>query len=453
MNHLITWFRIFIAATWTLGGSTFAAAVAQSQPKAYIIELQGEINPSTARLVTRGLENAAQRKATVVVIHLNTYGGMVVSADTIRIRLLNSPIPVIAFVDKNAGSAGALISIACNKIYMSPGSSMGAVTVVNGQNGQAMPDKYQSYMRGVMRATALARGRNPQIAEKMVDQNLDLPGVSPTGQVITFTPEEALKYGFSDGTARTIEEVLTLYGVKGAPTETHTEDWVERFIQFLLLPVVSSILILLIFGGLFLELKAPGLSLPGAVGVVAALLYFAPHYLHGLAEVWEIGLFVIGIGLLALEVFLIPGFGVFGVLGLACTLAGLTFGVLYNDGTDFSSFNWTEIVNRMAISLLALGAALVGAFWLGRSLLKGDRAYPFVDHNTISKRAVVDGLEQYFGLTAQTATDLKPIGFVEINGERLEAQTRGELVRKGQTVRILGQDTGTLVVQPVVSEA
>jgi membrane-bound serine protease (ClpP class) len=421
-----------------------------AQPVALVIDLKGEINPSSARLVISGLEEAQAEKASVVILHLNTYGGLVSSADTIRTRLLNSPIPTVAFIDKNAGSAGALISIACNRIYMSNGASIGAATVVNGQNGEAMPDKYQSYMRGVMRATAIARNRNPLIAEKMVDQNLDLPGISPKGQVITFTPDEAQKNGFSDGDAANLAQVLDKYGLKNATVKTYENDWTEALIQFLLLPAVSTALMLIIFAGIFLEMKAPGLSIPGLVSFLAAMLYFAPHYLEGLAEIWEMALFFAGVALLGIEIFLIPGFGLFGILGVLFTILGLTFGVLNNDGTDFSGINWRQVVNHMAISILAMGAAVVGVIWLGRYILTGNRAYPIVDQSAITSKAVDLSLQALVGHEAVSQTDLRPTGYLNYQGQRLEAQTRGEYVPTNTPVRIIGMEGGTLVVERVI---
>jgi len=186
------------------------------------IDLKKEIGSTTWLYIQKGFAEASETKADAILIHMNTYGGEVVYADSIRTKILNSDIPVYVFVDNNAASAGALIAIACDKIYMRPGGSIGAATVVN-QTGAQMPDKYQSYMRATMRATAEAHGkdtiingtdttfkwkRDPIIAEAMVDDRTVIPGIIDSGKTLTFTALEAIKYNYSEGMANNVEEVI-----------------------------------------------------------------------------------------------------------------------------------------------------------------------------------------------------------------------------------------------------
>jgi membrane-bound serine protease (ClpP class) len=147
---------------------------------------------------------------------MDTYGGTVTDADEIRTRILESKIPVYVFINKDAASAGALISIACDSIYMAPGASIGAATVVNGTDGTAAPDKYQSYMRSMMRSTAEATGRNPQIAEAMVDEKLVVPGISDSSSVITFSVAEAIQNGYCEGEYTSTKEILAAQGLQSA---------------------------------------------------------------------------------------------------------------------------------------------------------------------------------------------------------------------------------------------
>ena len=299
---------------------------------------------------------------------MNTYGGTVVDADSIRTRILNSKIPVVVFVDNNAASAGALISLACNRIYMRSGASIGAATVVN-QNGQKMPDKYQSYMRSTMRATAESHGkdtiisgqdttyrwkRDPLIAEAMVDERVFIPGVIDSGKILTFTPAEAMKNGYCEGICESVKEVLKMNGMDNARMVEYKPTKLEQFIGFMVNPVVSGILIMLILGGIYFEMQAPGIGFPLGVAVVSAVLYFSPLYLEGLAANWEILMFIIGLILIALEIFVVPGFGITGISGITLAFSGLVLSLIKNVNFSFDEVQGNEL-------LIALGTVFLGS--------------------------------------------------------------------------------------------
>ncbi|MEJ2594853.1 MAG: hypothetical protein P8100_06935 [bacterium] len=178
----------------------------------YVFDIKEMIAPPVWRTTKQALETATREDFDLIIIHMNTYGGMLDAADSIRTKILDTEIPVYVFIDKNAASAGALISIACDSIYMASGASIGAATVVN-QSGEQMPDKYQSYMRSMMRATAEAKGRDPEIAQAMVDPRVYIPGISDSNQVLTFTSSEAIKYGFCEGQVEKLEDILELHDV------------------------------------------------------------------------------------------------------------------------------------------------------------------------------------------------------------------------------------------------
>ncbi|MBN2523655.1 MAG: hypothetical protein JXB24_10305, partial [Bacteroidales bacterium] len=274
----------------------------------YVFEIRKEIAKPVWRITQEAFEEAQLLKADYILIHMNTYGGMVNIADSIRTKILNSSIPVLIFIDNQAISAGALISIAADSIYMRSGGSIGAATVVS-QSGEAVPDKYQSFMRSTMRATAEAHGkdtviqgndtiyvwhRDPHIAEAMVDPLLVVDGIVDSGKVLTLTTEEAIKVGYCEGKANTIREVLEISGLADYEIKRYELKSLDRIILLLLSPVVQSLLILLIIGGIYFELQTPGVGFPLGIAIAAALLYFAPLYLEGLAQNWEILAFVLG---------------------------------------------------------------------------------------------------------------------------------------------------------------
>ena len=205
MNPYLTHLRFIVLCL--LAALFQSLAFAQEKTRVYSFEMKQEIGPAAWRLTQKAFEGAKKSKASVMLIRMNTYGGMVDYADSIRTKLLNSPIKTIVYIDNNAASAGALIAIACDEIYMKRGASIGAASVVNPQ-GEIMPEKYQSYMRGLMRSTAEAKGRNPKIAEAFVDPDVVIPNVIEKGKVLTLTSKEAIKVGFCKAEVTSIEEVL-----------------------------------------------------------------------------------------------------------------------------------------------------------------------------------------------------------------------------------------------------
>lgn len=326
-------FLFLILAALTI--STGFLPAQENRKKVFTFKIDKDIDPVMNRRVKLAMEQAEVLQVDLILIEMDTYGGAVTDADEIRTRILESKIPVYVFINKDAASAGALISIACDSIYMAPGSSIGAATVVNGADGTAAPDKYQSYMRSMMRSTAEATGRNPQIAEAMVDEKLVVAGISDATSVITFSVAEAIQNGFCEGEYTSQKAILAAQNLQSAQVIAYEEKTVDSIVSFFLSPAVSGILIILIIGGIYFELQTPGIGFPLAIALSAAALYFIPYYLNGLAENWEILAFVIGIILLAVEFFILPGFGVFGVAGIVLTLGGLVLGMLPNQAFDF----------------------------------------------------------------------------------------------------------------------
>ena len=259
------------------------------------------------------LEEASGNDYDIVVIEMDTYGGALNDADDIRTRILDFDKPIYSWINKDAASAGALISIACDSIYMSSGASIGAATVVTA-DGNAAPDKYQSYMRSIMRSTAEAKNRDPNIAEAMVDQDVKIDSLSQEGKVITFSTSEAIKNGFCEAEINSIDELMNHLNYDNYEINKFQLSSTENIISFFLNPMISSVLILIILGGIYFELQTPGVGFPIMAAIIAGILYLTPYYLNGLAENWEILMFLVGIILIGIEIFVIPGFGFFGIL-------------------------------------------------------------------------------------------------------------------------------------------
>ena len=441
MKHMLT---ILLAAALSI-----AAFAGDSLSVVYRIRLDQDIDKAAERIVVKGLEKADEAGADYVLLDLDTYGGAVDAADSIRTAILRYEKPVIAYINMQAASAGALISIACDSIYMRTGSSIGAATVVN-QSGEVMPDKYQSFMRGMMRATAQATGRDPKIAESMVD----------TANVLSLTPEEAIAVGYCEGKAESVDEaVRAVVGDNEFIVKNMEDDmtWLDRLIQLLLNPLLQSIFMMMIIGGIFVEIRTPGIGLPLVTAIVGALLYFAPLYVEHLAASWEILLFVIGLILIALEIFVIPGFGVAGISGIVAVVTALAFAMIDNaellrwDGT----INLQPLLRPIAIVILSITAAVFGSVWLVR------RLYATRTFDTIALRqemkasegftGVVSGLEHFIGDELEVFADLKPSGKVKgTDGRVYEAILAfGGYAEKGSLVKVLRTEQGRLYCEKV----
>ena len=410
----------------------------------YRIRLDQDIDPSAQRLVVLGLEKAAKAEADYVLLDINTYGGAVNAADSIRAAILRYDKPVVAYVNMQAASAGALISIACDSIYMRTGSSIGAATVVN-QTGEVAPDKYQSFMRGMMRATAKANGRDPEIAESMVD----------TANVLSLTPDEAMEVGYCEGIAEEVSDVARIVAGDNEFIIKDMEDdmtWLDRLIQFLLNPLLQSIFMMMIIGGIFVEIRTPGIGLPLLTAVVGALLYFAPGYLGHLVSYWEILLFVVGIILIAMEIFVLPGFGVCGIAGIIAVVVSLAFAMVDNaelfhwDGT----LNLEPVLMPLGIVIISSAVAIFGSVWLVKKLYE-TRSF---DHIALRQSltgeegfvGVVSGLESLVGQEVTVFTDMRPSGKVRTaDGRIFEASMKyGGYAVKGQTLKVVSTEQGRL---------
>ena len=422
---------------------------AQNGQTVYSFGLQEEIGPSAWRTTKKALANAKAAKADVILIRMNTFGGMVDYADSIRTALLATEIKTIVFIDNNAASAGALIAIACDRIYMHQGASIGAASVVN-PRGEIMPEKYQSYMRGLMRSTAEAKGRHPRIAEAFVDPDVVIEGIIEKGKVLTLTTSEAIKVGYAAGMADDINDVLKKEGYTDYSITNHQLTWADRVISFLINPAVSGILILLIIGGIYFEMQSPGIGFALVVSVIAALLFFAPLYLEGLADNWEIALFIVGVILVAVEIFVIPGFGVTGILGIIFIISALTLSLVMNDFFDFTITASERLSGAFLLVVGAMIASVVLSVIFGRAVLKTSVFQRLVLQDEqqskmgYSTSRVNPELQDKEGIAY---TDLRPSGKVEIDGKFYDAVALDGYIEKGKKIYIEKQENYNLFVR------
>lgn len=443
---------IILLSLLLLCGVTFTAEKQSDKQRIFVMEIRDDIDPRMNRYVELALDQATALKADIIIIDMDTYGGAVNDANDIRTRILEYDKPVWVYINNDAASAGALISIACDSIYMRPGANIGAATVVNGADGSQAPDKYQSYMRSIMRSTAEENGRDPLIAEGMVDDRVEIEGVTEAGKVITFTTSEAIKNGFCEAEVASIRDIIEKNGVYDYELLEYELSETEKVIAFFLNPVVSGLLILVITGGIFFELQTPGVGFPLAAAGIALVLYLVPYYLNGLAANWEIAVLFLGIALIALEVFVIPGFGVAGIGGIVCVVGALIFVMLGNDNFNFDFVPIAEIRQAAFVVMIAIFSSILLLVILGYRLTES-KMFERVALVTEQKKS--DGYiatfynEDLIGKEGIAITILRPSGRIEIEEDVYDAYTRGEYIEKGDKVVVVSQEGTSLKVRSV----
>lgn len=431
-----------------------ASSPAQADKRVvHVAPIEGVIDLGLAPFVRRAIDEAAQAGAAALVLEVNTFGGRVDAAVQIRDALLNSPVKTIAFVNKRAISAGALISLAAEHLVMSGGSTIGAATPVQagapGAAAQPVQEKTVSYVRKEFRATAESRKRPPLLAEAMVDADVEIKGVIAKGKLLTLTTDEALKHKLADFRADTLESALEKLGLGGAELRRASPNWAENVVRFLTHPVVSSLLISIAMIGILIELRTPGFGIPGAAGVTSLALFLWGHWLVQLAGWEELLLALGGVVLLALELFVIPGFGIAGILGILALLAALVLSMLgTGDTPQFMMLAATRVV-------FALLAALVASLVLLRYLPRLPFGRRFVLQTGLaSARGYASAPEsdrRWLGRKGRASSPLHPAGIAEIDGQRVDVVSDGELVEAGEFIEVIRVDSNRVVVRRIVN--
>ncbi|MDH3442504.1 MAG: nodulation protein NfeD [Deltaproteobacteria bacterium] len=415
----------------------------------YVAPIEGIIDLGLAPYVERVLNEAANANAAAVIFEINTFGGRVDAAVVIRDALLNARVKTVAFVNKRAISAGALISLAAEKIVMADGGTIGAATPVQiGQPGSApqpVEEKTVSYVRKEFRATAEARKRPPLIAEAMVDSDVVIKGLIQKGKLLTLTTDEALKHKVADFRANTLDKVLAELDLAKADVRRATPTWAENLVRLLTHPIVSSLLITVGMLGIILEIRTPGFGIPGAIGITSLALFFWGHWLVQLAGWEELLLFGSGLVLLFLEIFVIPGFGIAGILGITALLAGLSLSLIGGGASwEFILKATSQVVFSL---LIALAASLLMLRFLPR-LPFGRRLILQTDLSAGEGYASApEGDQSWLGKSGTSLTPLRLAGIADIDGQRVDVVSDGEYIESGVAITVSRVDGNRIVVR------
>ena len=429
----------------------------------YVVPIQGTIDLGLPPFIERVISTAENNNADGIIFDIDTFGGRVDAATQIKDALLGANLMTVAFVNRRAISAGALISLSCEKIFMTGGGTIGAATAVD-MSGKKGSEKVISYMREEMASTAEKRERNVDIAKGMVDEDLsfthlvveddsitvdDLEG-RKEGKLITLTTEQAIKYNMADGEVETLEEVLKTLDLEDAEIRNASINWSENIVRFLTDPVVASLLMTFGFLGILFELQSPGWGIPGTFGAICLVLSLGASAIAELATMTDLLIIIVGLTLLFIEGFFIPGFGIAGISGIVVLLWGL-YELLIPD-IPVSHDIYSRALDGLTIGILG---GIIGLVLLFRLMIKTKFWTKLTSPGVESKKAgytISMGLEDCVGKLGETVTDLRPSGWINVENQKIFVVTEGEFVEKDQPVRILSVDGNRVVVRIKLNE-
>ena len=433
-----------------------------AEPIVFRVPIQGTIDLGLPPFIERTIAAAEEADAAAIIFEIDTFGGRVDGATSIKNSILSvdTSITTVAFIKGEAASAGALISLSCEKIIMSKGASIGAATAVDMQGNKAS-EKVISYMRSMMSSTAEARGRNSIIAEAMVDEEIsfdtlvvdgvtlivdDVQGAKE-GKLVTLSTDKALKYNIADDKAETIDEVLAILGLSHASIRSANENWSENFVRFLTNPIVASLLTTFGFLGILFELQSPGWGIPGFVGLACLILSLGASYIVRLATLTDLLIVFVGVVLLLVEVLLIPGFGIAGISGIGIILWGL-YELLLPDVPV------GQEIHSMAITGLTIGiiGGIIGLILLFKLMTKTEfwqkLTSPTVQKKDEGYNSSI-GLEDLIEQKGVADTDLRPSGWINVGNQRIFVVTEGSYIDQNDNVIILSVDGNRVVVRKI----
>ena len=439
------------------------SANADDQKLAYVIPIHGEIGESLLYIIRRGVKEAIKEEADAIIFDMDTPGGRVDTTEEI-IRIIDGiDIPVITFVNPSAISAGAIISLATDKIYMKPGSTIGDAMPIT-MSSKEMPadrkEKMVSYVAAIVRAVAQKNGYNVELAEAMVriekEFKIGKEVICPAGELLTLTSYEAEKtYGkkkiplLSSGSVEDLPALLKILELDDAEIRRLEVSTPERIARWIDMTAVSSLLLALGLLGVYLEIKTPGFGVFGITGLVLLAIWFWGHNVAGLAGAEEIVIFAVGVILLALEIFVIPGFGIAGISGILLIISALMLAMVeHYPGNSWYHLPVDQIKDSVSTMGLALTVCAAGTVVLARILPKTALFQRLMLTSSLPSEEGYQAGHKHDDLidaTGKAQTDLHPSGIATINDRRYPVVSRGEFIDSGARI-VVAQTKGNRIV-------
>lgn len=463
---------IIAAALW----SPLAGAAVDDDPSAgpvYVVSITGDIDLGLAPYLDRALDTAEDAGAAVVIVEIDTPGGRLDAVLQMSDSLIDSPLRTVALVDATAFSAGALVAIASTEIYMTPGSVMGAATPVDGATGEESSEKIVSAVRATFESVAEERGRDPQVAAAMVDTSVAVDGLIDGGRLLTLTVSQAVEFGYADGVVADRAALLDELGFADREVVEVGLGLAEQLVRIVTNPVVASLMLIVGMLVLIADLFSGGIGAGVVIGVALLALFFWGHMLAGLAGWEDAALIVLGLVLIAVEVFVVPGFGVPGILGLLSLGGGIFLSMVYR---DFDFVTDADLVRAGVAVGVVLVATVLGLIALLAVVARGGRRTGLVlqsgldvaapvtersrggwlrwfdvdarlESDRVSNPTVAPPVGSLVGATGTALSDLRPSGVADIGGDRIDVVTAGDYIRSGEAIEVVVDERYRRVVR------
>jgi membrane-bound serine protease (ClpP class) len=411
-------------------------AEARPSDLVYQIPIQGTVNPGMLKLVKKGIAEAEAAGADVIIFKIDTYGGLVDSGIKVKDAIFATKIPTVTYVANRAWSAGALIALSGEKLVMLPGSSMGAAET------RPNEEKYISALRKEFKATAERRAKNSDLAAAMVDKDIKVEGIIAKDKLLTLTAQEALEHGMADLLVDDFKGLLKKLDLSEAKVVKVEATTAEKLARVVTNPNVSILLLTIGFIALVFEALAPGFGVGGTIGLVSLGLFFSGYIINGVASWGLVILFLVGIILMVLEIFVVPGFGVTGIGGLLAIFASLYF--------LFPTPDIALMVLATVFILSVIGTVIIvrvfGTSKLWHRISLEESQTKDLGYIAAPKDIAILGKAGY------TLTTLRPAGIVEVDGDRFDVVSEGGFIAKGEEVEIIKVEGSRVVVRAVKSK-
>ncbi len=421
-------FIVFMIITLAISSLSFA----ETNGNVYVIPIEGEINAATYKFVKDSMADIDPNTTDAIIFDIDTFGGLVDQAINIKDLIISSPVQTISYVNNKAISAGVLMTIASEKVAMSSSANIGSAETIPNE------EKVLSLWRGVLRDTAQLRGRDEQIIEAMADVDIEIEGVVEKGKLLNLTSAEAEKYEISDLTADSYEEILAGFDLQGSEIVEIEESLQVKLAKYIANPFIASLLLTLGFVGLVVEILTPGFGIGGTISIIGFGLYFGGNIIAGNSNWTSLILFVTGLILLVVEI-IVPGFGLPGIGGILFVLVGIVLAV---DSVATALLSLSIAIIITAIVTVVLVKLGFKSKLIGRVVLLSN-------HTSERGYLSTDSMSIYLDKLGTTQTELRPTGFIEIEGIRLDALSEAGYIPKDTKVKVVRVEGSKIFVRRV----
>lgn len=431
MKRFLSFYIIFTILVSTVALFNLEALASNNQKNlVYVVNVKGEINPGMYYYVKKAVEKAESEGADAVLFEIDTFGGRVDSAVDISNIIVSSSIPTIAFVNKKAESAGVLISISCDKIYMTQGSTIGsAETIPN-------TEKNISYWTSQLKTVAEQKGRNPHIVAAMADKSIEIKGLIEKGKLLNLTNNKAKEIKFIDGISKTRKNIYDDLKMPMTKEKVLENSVFEKIINIITSSYIAPMLLSLGFVGMIVELITPGFGVGGIISLLGFSLFFGGSVLGGSSSSFVLLLFLLGMIFLILEA-MAPGFGIFGIGGIV----SIVLSIIMASNSVLQAFIYIVLAFIVTIVTVIFALRKLPRRKISKTL--------FLNTELNKQEGFISSKEndEYINKEGISASDLRPSGKIEIDGVILDAISQNTFIEKGKLIKVIKVEGSKIIVK------